>query len=699
MSARNISEKSGYKITDDPLEMTSLVDLENAKSITVGSATTGDRAEVKNVGTDEDIVLDFTLPRGEKGEKGDTGAEGKAPDITIKAEADNTSLDKPIVNVSKNNNEFTFSFKGLKGEKGEKGSKGDKGDIGPQGPQGIQGIQGLKGDRGEKGLKGDKGDIGPEGKQGETGPQGLQGIQGEQGPQGETGPKGEQGDIGPAGPVPNITFNADATESDTVSASIEQGGTPENPIVNIHFTGKIGPKGDKGDPGEKGETGATGPQGPQGPQGELGPQGIPGKIGPAGPVPNITFNADATEGDTVSASIEQSGTPENPIVNIHFTGKIGPKGDKGDPGEQGPQGATGPQGPQGIQGEQGPQGVQGEQGPQGIQGVPGEKGDTGATGPMPDVELALSVNGNAGTVEKTVDEATGKQTFNANVIIPEGGGASGFSEFGKSYYLNLGPVLNAQKAVAGTNTLVAGGVDSYIIWKNLNLSSDLLETIYACKAPMYYVSGNTLSRSNVMICTGNNIPFTKTPNVQAILSPINDTHAYEGTVYANGTKITLTDLVFDITYAFGGGNIIWGAEVNNNQYGGAFAYHVGYDMPKLSFKLNGKQYSTTAPFNISRDFFILNTDCNVVSNHYIQTSLECCIRFSEPLSITVGTEQVEVKIYGLNIRIGKGKNGSTEIKSNNYINLLGSDGAGICHFDISSGTGQFLDLKITEATT
>lgn len=382
MSARNISEKSGYKITDDPLEMTSLVDLENAKSITVGSATTGDRAEVKNVGTDEDIVLDFTLPRGEKGEKGDTGAEGKAPDITIKAEADNTSLDNPIVNVSKNNNEFTLSFKGLKGERGEKGSKGDKGEVGPQGPQGIQGIQGLKGDRGEKGLKGDKGDIGPEGKQGETGPQGLQGIPGEQGPQGEMGPKGEQGDIGPAGPVPNITFNADATESDTVSASIEQSGTPENPIVNIHFTGKIGPKGDKGD--------------------------------------------------------------------------------KGDPGEQGPQGATGPQGPQGIQGEQGPQGVQGEQGPQGIQGVPGEKGekgDTGATGPMPDVELALSVNGNAGTVEKTVDEATGKQTFNANVIIPESGGVQGFTSYvkNKAFYNELIPFTDKETFKVGEKKAFSKG--------------------------------------------------------------------------------------------------------------------------------------------------------------------------------------------------------------------------------------------------
>ena len=618
MSARNISEKSGYKITNDPLEMTSLVDLENAKSITVGSATTGDRAEVKNVGTDEDIVLDFTLPRGEKGEKGDTGAEGKTPDITIKADADNTSLDKPIVNVSKNNNEYTFSFKGLKGERGEKGSKGDKGDVGPQGPQGIQGIQGLKGDRGEKGLKGDKGDPG------------------------ETGPQGERG-----------------------------------------------------------------PAGPQGERGAMGPLGIPGPQGEPGPVPNITFNADATESDTVSASIEQEGTPENPIVNIHFTGKIGPKGDKGDkgdPGDPGVPGATGPQGPQGIQGEQGPQGVQGEQGPQGLQGVPGpkgEKGDTGATGPMADVELALSVNGNAGTVVKSVDEATGKQSFNANVIIPESGGTSGFSVFDESGQFSLGPVLQSKRAVAGTETLVVGGIRTDLLWTNFKLPADLLEVIYAHNSPMYYVSGNTLYHSNVMICTGDNIPFTKTPNVQAILSPINDSSAYKGIV--NGTEITLSDLVLDITDGHGGGNIIWGADGDGwsyNRYGGAFAYKAGGgSAPKMAFKLNGTLYTTRSSSEsytpISTDFFMLTTNCSP-SLHNRFASLEFWIRFPTPISITVGTNTAE--FYGIGIHLEKGEI-STEIKSLNVLDLLDSNGTRICHFVISSGTGQFLNLKITEATT
>lgn len=52
---------------------------DTALSVVVGETTTGETgqpASVENVGTDTDLVLNFTIPRGEKGEKGDKGEKG-----------------------------------------------------------------------------------------------------------------------------------------------------------------------------------------------------------------------------------------------------------------------------------------------------------------------------------------------------------------------------------------------------------------------------------------------------------------------------------------------------------------------------------------------------------------------------------------------------------------------------------------------
>ena len=97
-------------------------------SIAVGVTTTtdpGTNASVTNVGTDDNVILNFNIPRGETG---------------------------PI---------------------GPQGIPGTEGPTGPTGPQGLQGLQGIQG---------------PTGPTGPTGPQGLQGLQGIQGPTGPTGP-------------------------------------------------------------------------------------------------------------------------------------------------------------------------------------------------------------------------------------------------------------------------------------------------------------------------------------------------------------------------------------------------------------------------------------------------------------------------------------------------------------------------------
>lgn len=106
-------------------------------SIAVGVTTTtdpGTNASVTNVGTNDNVILNFNIPRGETG---------------------------PI---------------------GPQGIPGTEGPTGPTGPQGLQGLQGIQG---------------PTGPTGPTGPQGLQGLQGIQGPTGPAGPTGPTGPAGP----------------------------------------------------------------------------------------------------------------------------------------------------------------------------------------------------------------------------------------------------------------------------------------------------------------------------------------------------------------------------------------------------------------------------------------------------------------------------------------------------------------------
>lgn len=105
-----------------------LVNSNAIAKLSIGSVTSGSEAFAAiNNG-----CLDFVLPRGEKGEKGDTGAAGP------KGEP------------------------GATGSTGPQGPKGVAGDAGPQGPKGE------KGDSGEKGEKGEKGDTGPQGAKGDT---------------------------------------------------------------------------------------------------------------------------------------------------------------------------------------------------------------------------------------------------------------------------------------------------------------------------------------------------------------------------------------------------------------------------------------------------------------------------------------------------------------------------------------------------
>lgn len=128
-------------------------------SISVGLTETvmpDSNASVENIGTAEDLILKFSIPKGNKGEKGDIGPQGE---------------------------------QGIKGEKGETGERGPAGPQGEQGPATIKvgKTETLESDKEAqvqnvgtttdvildfkipKGEKGDTGDIGPIGPQGPPG--------------------------------------------------------------------------------------------------------------------------------------------------------------------------------------------------------------------------------------------------------------------------------------------------------------------------------------------------------------------------------------------------------------------------------------------------------------------------------------------------------------------------------------------------
>ena len=93
-------------------------------TITVGVTTTGNPgtgANVTNVGTNENAILNFTIPAGMTGATGPTGPQG---------------------------------LQGIQGQTGPTGPTGPQGAAGPQGaigPQGVAGPQGLQGQQGPTG--------------------------------------------------------------------------------------------------------------------------------------------------------------------------------------------------------------------------------------------------------------------------------------------------------------------------------------------------------------------------------------------------------------------------------------------------------------------------------------------------------------------------------------------------------------------
>lgn len=213
--------------------------------------------KIKKLLEEKNKNIRYCYVKGDKGDKGDKGESGGATIDVGTTETIEAFEEASVSNVG-TNTDVILNFKIPKGERGDKGEKGDKGDTGPRGLPGeigisevitIDGTETIEPNeeasviddfdrnihhltfyipKGEKGEQGEKGDVGPQGE------------------------KGDKGDTGGATIDVGITETLDAGEE----ASVTNVGTNTNVILNFKI-----PKGEKGEEGEKGAKGDRGERG------------------------------------------------------------------------------------------------------------------------------------------------------------------------------------------------------------------------------------------------------------------------------------------------------------------------------------------------------------------------------------------------------------------------------------------------------
>ena len=247
-------------------------------SVNVGKTTTGEpgtNASVTNSGDETNVVLNFTIPRGNTGPQGPQGKQGPAgapgpagPGVVpggttgqVLAKKSNTNYDTEWIDNSSGGTVSVNVGKTTTGEPGTNASVTNSGDE-------TNVVLNFTIPRGN------------------TGPQGPQG---KQGPAGAPGPAGPG--VVPGGTTGQVLAKKSNTNYDTEWIDNSSGGTVS---VNVGktTTGEPGTNASVTNSGDETNvvlnfTIPRGNTGPQGPQGKQGPAGAPGPAGP-GVVPGGT---------------------------------------------------------------------------------------------------------------------------------------------------------------------------------------------------------------------------------------------------------------------------------------------------------------------------------------------------------------------------------------------------------------------------
>lgn len=217
-----------------------------AATITVGNVTTGDPGTdviINNSGTENAAILDFTIPRGAPGADGQDGQPGAAagfgePTATV----DDTSGTPSVIVTSSGPDTakvFNFQFSGLKGADGANGADGQQGEPGQDGAPAGFGTPSATIDNtsGEPSVTVDA-----------TGPDTAKiftfhfsGLKGQDGTDGSDGAPGEDG------AAATIQVGTVTTLEPGEQATVENVGTENAAILNFGI-----PKGEQGEPGTGG---------------------------------------------------------------------------------------------------------------------------------------------------------------------------------------------------------------------------------------------------------------------------------------------------------------------------------------------------------------------------------------------------------------------------------------------------------------
>lgn len=272
-------------------------------SVTVGETTTGEpgtEASVVNSGDNQNVVLEFTIPRGEAGQDGAAGADGQdgAPGQAATITVGSVSTGEPGTNASVTNsgteNAAVFDF------------------VIPRGAPGTDGQDGQPGSAagfGEPTATVDDTSGTPSVKVTSSGPDtakifnfqfsGLKGADGANGADGQQGEPGQDGT--PAGfGTPSATIDNTSGEP---SVTVDATGPNTAKIFTFHFSGLKGQDGTDGADGAPGEDGAAA---------------------------TIQVGTVTTLEPGEQATVENVGTENAAILNFGI-----PKGEQGEPGTGG----------------------------------------------------------------------------------------------------------------------------------------------------------------------------------------------------------------------------------------------------------------------------------------------------------------------------------------------------------------------------